>query len=109
MRPRPVQFSGLVHEKMFPNLKNADAKMGSFRVLVGYGLITESYPTLFATLWTVARPVPLSMGFPRQQYWSGLPVPFPGDHPNLGIKPMSPALPGEFFTPELPGKPRIAA
>ena len=45
------------------------------------------------------------MGFPRQEYWSGL----PGDRPNLGIKPMSHTLAGEFFTPELPGKPRIAA
>ena len=105
MRPRPVQFSGLVHEKMFPNLKNADAKMGSFRVLVGYGLITESYPTLFATLWTVARPVPLSMGFPRQQYWSGLPFPPPGDLADLGILPMSPALAGGFFIAEPPGMP----
>ena len=44
------------------------------------------------TLWTVARQAPLSMGFPRQEYWSGLPVPPSGDLPHTGIKPTSPAL-----------------
>ena len=44
---------------------------------------------LFATPWTVACQAPLSMGFSRQEYWSGLPCPFPGDLPNPGIKPMS--------------------
>ena len=49
----------------------------------------------------VARQVPLSMGFSRQEYWSGLPYPPPGDLPNPGIEPMSftsPALAGRFFT-----------
>ena len=50
--------------------------------------------------------VPLSMGFPRQEYWSGLPFPSPGDLPDPGIKPKSPALAGRFFTTEPPGKPR---
>ena len=53
---------------------------------------------LFATPWTVAFQAPLSMGFPRQEYWSGLPCPPPGDLPNPGIEPMSPALAGVFFT-----------
>ena len=44
------------------------------------------------TPWTVAGQAPLSMGFSRQEYWSGLPLPFPGDLPNPGIKPRSPAL-----------------
>ena len=44
---------------------------------------------LFATLWTVARQAPLSMGFCRQEYWSGLPCPPPGDLPEPGIKPVS--------------------
>ena len=44
---------------------------------------------LFATLWTVACQAPLSMGFHRQEYWSGLPFPSPGDLPNPGIKPTS--------------------
>ena len=60
---------------------------------------------LFATLWTVAYQAPPSMGFSRQEYWSGLPFPPPGDLPNSGIKPTSPALAGKFFTTELPGKP----
>ena len=56
---------------------------------------------LFATLWTVAHQAPLSMKFSRQEYWSGLPFPPPGDLPDPGIEPaslISPALPGGFFT-----------
>ena len=58
-----------------------------------------------ATLWTVARQALLSMGFPRQKYWGGLPFPSPGDLPNPGIEPTSPALAGGFSTTEPPGKP----
>ena len=47
---------------------------------------------LFATPWTVAHQAPPSMGFPRQEYWSGLPFPSPGDLPNPGMEPWSPAL-----------------
>ena len=46
---------------------------------------------LFVTPWTVAHQGPLSMGFSRQEYWNGLPCPLPGDLPNPGIKPLSPA------------------
>ena len=52
------------------------------------------------TLWTVARQAPLSMGFPRQENWSGLPFPPPGDLPDPGmepVSPVSPALAGGFF------------
>ena len=59
---------------------------------------------LFQTLWTVACQALLSMGFSRQECWSGLPCPLPGDLPNLGIKPVSPALASGFFTIEPPGK-----
>ena len=62
----------------------------------------------FVTPWTVAHQVPLSMGFPRQEYWSGLPFPPPGDLPGIGIELMSfvsPALADEFFTIASPGKP----
>ena len=52
----------------------------------------------FVTLWTVACQAPLSLGFSRQEYWSGLPCPPPGDLPNPGIEPASPALAGRFFT-----------
>ena len=60
---------------------------------------------LFATPWTVARQAPLSMEFPRQEYWSGLPFPSPGDLPDPGIEPASPALAGRFYTTKPPGKP----
>ena len=52
---------------------------------------------LFVTPWTVAHQAPLSMRFLRQEYWSGLPFPFPGDLPNPEIKPVSPALACGFF------------
>ena len=61
----------------------------------------------FTTPWTVARQAPLLMGFPRQEYWSGLPFPSPGDLPDPGIKPTSlgpPALAGGFFTIEPAGE-----
>ena len=57
--------------------------------------------SLFVTLWTIARQAPLSMAFSRQEYWSWLPCPPPGDLPTLGIEPkslMSVALAGGFFT-----------
>ena len=60
---------------------------------------------LFATLWTVTYQPPLSMGFSRQEYWSGLPFPSPGDLPHPGIEPRSPALQADTLTSEPPGKP----
>ena len=62
---------------------------------------------LFASVWTVARQALLSLGFPRQEYCSGLPFPPPRDLPDPVIEPMSSALGGRFFTSELPGKPDI--
>ena len=59
---------------------------------------------LFATLWSLAHQAPLSMGFSRQDYWSGLPFPYPGDLPDPGTEPMSLAVAGAFFTTEPPGK-----
>ena len=57
------------------------------------------------TPWTVACQAPLSLGFSRQEYWSGLPFPPPGDLPYPEIEPVSPALAGRFFTTEPPLKP----
>ena len=54
----------------------------------------------------VAHQAPLSMGFPRQEYQTGLPLPIPRDLPDPGIEPTSPALAGGFFTTEPPGKPQ---
>ena len=62
---------------------------------------------LFATPWTVAHQAPLSMGFSRQEYWSGLPCPFPGVLPNPGSKPRSPTLQADSLLSEPPGKPSI--
>ena len=59
---------------------------------------------VFATPGTVAHQAPLSMGFSTQEYWSGLPFPSPGDLPNPGIKPPTPAFTNGFFTTEPPGK-----
>ena len=59
------------------------------------------------TLWTVACQTPLSRGFPRQEYWHGLPFLSPGDLPAPGIKRVSSALAGRFFTTGPPGKPLI--
>ena len=64
-----------------------------------------SHVQLSATPWTAAYQVPLSMGFSRQEYWSGLPFPSPEDIPDPGMEPMSPALAGGFSNTESPGKP----
>jgi len=61
---------------------------------------------LFATPWTVAYQAPLSMGFSRQECWSGLPFPSPGDLPNPGIEPGSLALRADTLPSEPPGKPK---
>ena len=62
---------------------------------------------LFASPWTVAHQAPLSMGFSRQEYWSGLPFTSPGDLPNTGIEPRSPALQADTLTSVPPGKPYL--
>ena len=62
---------------------------------------------LFVTPWTVAYQAPPSMGFSRQQCWSGLPFPSPGDLPDPGIESGSPALQADALLSEPPGKPKI--
>ena len=64
-----------------------------------------SHVQLFATLWTAAFQSLPSMGFSRQQYWSGLPFPSPGDLPDPGMESRSPALQADASTSEPPGKP----
>ena len=64
-----------------------------------FSALSLSHVWLFKTPWTVAHQAPLSWGFPRQEYWSGLPF------PPLGIEPVSPALASRFFTIALSGKP----
>ena len=70
----------------------------------GGGLVTKSCPAL-ATQWTVSRQAPLSMGFSRQAYWSGLPCPSPGDLPDPGIEPWSPILQSVSLPTKPPEKP----
>ena len=70
----------------------------------GGGLVTKLCPTL-ATRGMGTYQAPLSMGFSRQEYWSGLPFPYPGDLPDPGIEPRSLALQADGLTSEPPGKP----
>ena len=66
---------------------------------------SPSHVQLFETPQTIAHQAPLSIGSSRPEYWSGLPFPSPGDLPDPGIKPVSPALAGGFLTTAPPGKP----
>ena len=61
---------------------------------------------LFVTPWTIAHQAPPSMGSSRQEYWSGLPFPSPGDLPDPGIEPRSPIMQADALTSEPPGKQR---
>ena len=62
---------------------------------------------LFATPWTIAYQAPLSVGFSRQEYWSGLPFPSPGDFSHPGIKPGSPVLQAISLLSKPPGQPQV--
>ena len=69
-----------------------------------------SHVRLSATPWSITRQAPLSVEFSKQEYWSGLPFPIPGDLPDPGIEPTSPASPilaSRFFTIEPPEKPQL--
>ena len=71
-----------------------------FVLLFSHYIVSDS----FATLWTVAHQPPLSLGFPRQEYWSVFPFPLPGNLPDSGIKLVSSASVGGFFINGPPGK-----
>ena len=64
---------------------------------------------LFVTPWILACQAPLSMEFSRQEFWSGLPCPSPGDLPDPGIKPGFPSLQADSLSSESPGKPKVLA
>ena len=83
-----------------------EIKTEMFKYLVR-NIYTLSRVRLFATPWTVAYQAPPSMGFSRQEYWSGLPFPSPGDLPNPGIEPGSPTFQADALTSEPPGKPKF--
>ena len=98
----------------FPRLCPAQSRAGTFlsmldEVAQDRGpsrccLVAKSCLTLWDP-WSVAYKAPLSLRFPGQEYWSGLPFLSPGDLSGPGIEPVSPALAGGFFTTEPPGKP----
>ena len=97
----------------FPNTRKPSHQWvcGEFWNLRGHHKVKErkkvkslSCVRLFATLWTVARQAPPSLGFSRQEYWSGLPFPSPRDVPNPGIGPRSPTLQADALTSEAPGR-----
>ena len=85
-------------------LKSTVAIYKEANLILHGGLVAQSSLTR-ATLCTVACQAPLSMGFSRQEYWSGLPFPSPEDLPDPGIEPWSPALQADSLPTELGGKP----
>ena len=76
----------------------------AIQLLFSCSVVSDS----FATPWTVFRQAPLSIGFSRQEYWSGLPFPPPGDLPDLGRALMFPTLAGKSLTTEPPGEPKYS-
>ena len=101
----PVLISVGPYEKniCFPDLKRIHLK-GKTECRRVCKLVTQSCSTL-ATPRTIAHQVPLFMQFSRKEYWSGSPFPSPGDLPDPGIKPRSPALQADSLPSEPPGKP----
>ena len=92
----------------FPLLSLSELRFFSLEYPLCRRVCPFSHVRLFATPWTVTCQAPLSMGFSRQEYWSGLPCPPPGNLPNPGIEPTSlasPVLTGRFLTTVAPGKP----
>ena len=77
----------------------------TFYTICFESVLVLSHVRLFVISWNVAHQAPRSIGFPRQEYWSGLPFPAPEDLSHPEIEPTSPALAGGFSTTEPPGKP----
>ena len=87
-----------------------DLKLNLHVILVPFNLIkvkSVSHVQLFVTPWIVAYQAAQSMEFSRQEYWSGLLFPSPGDLPNSGIEPGSPTLQADTLLSESPGKPNL--
>ena len=94
----------MAHSYLTEEFRSREKKLHNVTEVKWTGLIYMGHFSgiqLFVIPWTVSCKAPLSMGFSRQEYWSGLPCPPPGDFPDPGIEPMSlmsPALAGGFFT-----------
>ena len=105
-RPHGLQPTRLLHPWDFPGKSTG---VGCHRLLRNNTLLLSCFSRvqLFATPWTVAYQASPSMGFSRQECWSGLPFPSPGDLPDPGIEPGSPALQADALLSEPPGKPSL--
>ena len=117
----PLEMGSAANQDIFPGLKILTStscldlmflsgQPGELLKLHNYVTVVVqslSHVRLFETPWTVDCLAPLSLGFSRQEYWSGLPCPPPGNLPDPGIESESPALAGRFFTTEPPGKPKV--
>ena len=97
--PGPFLLSQMANFFWLSNIPNIPLCL--YVLLFSHWVVSNS----FVTLWTVACQALLSLEFPTQEYWNGLPCPPPGDHPDPGIRPLSPGLAGGLFTTEPPGKP----
>ena len=97
-------------ERCYPHVLRKQVQKEVCYVLIWVCAQSLSHVRLLVTPWTVACQAPLSMGFPRDAYWSGLSFPPPGDLPDPGVEPVSRAalaLAGGFFATEPPGKPHF--
>ena len=82
------------------------SKKGKAKECSKIKVMSLSCVQLFATPWTITYQTPLFMGFSKQEYWNGFPFPSPGDFPDPGLKPRSPALQADALPSEPPGKPK---
>ena len=94
-----------VRARVCASFKMWSVELGELNQYGGSEVKSLSCVRLFATPWTIAYQAPPSMGFFRQEYWSGLPFSSPEDLPNPGIEPGSPTLQADTLTSEPPGKP----
>ena len=95
--------TSFIYSVIIYGLSNWDSRWLGLMLLL-LSLVTQLCPSLCNPMH-LAHQAPLSMGFSRQEYWSMLPFPSPGDIPNPRIKPVSPSLAGRFCTTKPPGQP----
>ena len=104
---QPMELQRVRHDRMNPLviLVSPTSFLSAAHLILSNLYPSPDISSELQTPRTAAAQVPLSMEFHRQEYWSSLPFPPPGDLPNPGIEPICPALAGGFFTSELPEKP----
>ena len=102
----PQQRPSLVKEKFLKHFLYKILSFVSSLCCIFFCVLSHSVVSEFATPWTVTRQAPLSMEFSRQECWSGLPCPPPGNLPNPETEPRSPILQAYFLPSEPPGKPK---